>query len=219
MASDVTIAHEQSPSTLFEGLDSATIHEAQGKTGELPSSIRAMVPDPLLCGPAFTVECPGVDNLWLHRALYEAAPGDVLVVDVAEDGDAGYWGEVLSHAARARGLAGLVINACVRDGARLGAVGLPVFATGLHIRGTGKDPHGRGFLNRPVRFGRTVVAPGDIVFGDLDGVVVVPADRMVSVVDEARRRTVAETDIIDRLRNGESTLDIYGLRTFISHDH
>jgi 4-hydroxy-4-methyl-2-oxoglutarate aldolase len=199
------------PLSILQALPSATIHEAQGRTGELPSSIKPVNPDFRLCGPAFTVESPGGDNLWLHRAIYAASPGEVLVVSVAHDPDAGYWGEIMSHAARERSLGGLLINACVRDGSRLAAAGLPVFATGLCIRGTEKDASKRGALNRPIWLGRTLVSPGDMIVADVDGAVVIAADRIDQVAHDSLRRMESEGGIINRIRSGESTLDIYGL--------
>lgn len=216
MISDTTATDALSALTMFRDLDTATIHEAQGRSGDLPASIKPVRPEFRLCGPAFTVESPWGDNLWLHHAIYAANAGDILVVRVAETGeddpDAGYWGEIMSHAAVARGLGGLLINACVHDSARLPEVGLPIFATGLCIRGTEKDPSRSGFLNRPVQLGRTVVSPGDLVVGDLDGAVVVPRDSLSLVAEKSQRRMDSEDNIIDRLRSGESTLDIYGLK-------
>jgi 4-hydroxy-4-methyl-2-oxoglutarate aldolase len=114
--------------------------------------------------------------------------------------------------ARARGLAGLVIDACVRDGALLRAMGLPVFARGLCMQGTGKDFGAIGWINHPVTMGDVVVRPGDLVAGDADGVVAIPSERASQVVAAARARESDETTILDRLRNGESTLSVYGWR-------
>ena len=131
------------------GLPTATLHEAGGRIGVMPSAIKPVAPGMRVCGPAVTVHSPGGDNLWLHRAIYVAQPGDVLVVHVSAAYDFGYWGEIMSCAAKTRGLAGLVIDGCVRDGAILADFGLPVFARGLCIRGTGKDHGARGWINFP----------------------------------------------------------------------
>jgi 4-hydroxy-4-methyl-2-oxoglutarate aldolase len=164
------------------------------------------------CGPALTVHSPPGDNLWLHRALAIAQPGDVLVVHVSGAHEHGYWGEIMSTMARARGLAGLVIDGCVRDGVLLGEIGFPVFARGLCIRGTGKDAGATGWINAPVLIGDVVVSAGDLVVGDGDGVVVVPRARAGEVVDKARRRESDEAAILPRLRAGESTLQVYGFQ-------
>ena len=216
----MTVNHQQSSpgtprtpglgSALAE-FDTATVHEAQGRRGALPSAIKPVDPGFRLCGPAFAVVCPGGDNLWIHRALYAAAPGDVLVVSTGGWTEAGYWGEILSHAAAARRLGGLVIDGGVRDADRIAAVGFPVFSAGLCIRGTTKDPEGSGALGIPLHFGDTAVHPGDVVLGDRDGVVVVPALDVAWMVEASQRRVAAEAEVIRRLQAGESTLSIYDL--------
>jgi 4-hydroxy-4-methyl-2-oxoglutarate aldolase len=190
-------------------LPSATLHEAGGRIGVMPSAIKPVSPGMRICGTAVTVQGPAGDNLWLHRAIYVAQPGDVLVVNVSGGHDFGYWGEIMSSAAHARGLAGLVIDGCVRDGAVLADFGLPVFARGLCIRGTGKDFGARGFINFPTLFGDLVVDAGDLVVGDTDGVVVVPRRRAEEVVAAAQAREDKEAAVIERIRAGERTLDIY----------
>ncbi|WP_322046545.1 4-carboxy-4-hydroxy-2-oxoadipate aldolase/oxaloacetate decarboxylase [Paraburkholderia sp. J67] len=190
--------------------DTATLHEASGKRGALPSAIKPVVAGFKLAGPAVTVHGPGGDNLWLHRAIYAAQAGDVLVVHVSGATEHGYWGEVMSTAARARQLGGLVIDGCVRDGALLAEVGFPVFARGLCIRGTGKDFDAHGFINRPVLFGDVIVHAGDLVVGDADGVVVLERGTVHATLDAAQQRADAEQQIMARLKQGESTLDIYG---------
>src|SRR5262245_39235634 len=98
------------------GLSSASLHEASGKQGALPATLKPLSATMWVCGRALPVRCPKGDNLWIHRALAASAAGDVLVVDCGIDGlDFGYWGEVMATAAMARGLAGLVITGGVRD--------------------------------------------------------------------------------------------------------
>lgn len=190
-------------------LATATLHEAGGRIGVLPPAIKPVSPAFRVCGPAVTVHSPGGDNLWLHRALYVAQPGDVLVVHVSGDYDFGYWGEIMSCAAKVRGLAGLVIDGCVRDGAILADFGLPVFGRGLCVRGTGKDHGARGWVNFPVLFGDLIVNAGDLIVGDIDGVVAVPRERAAQVVAEAGEREAKEAAILERIRAGERTLEVY----------
>lgn len=190
-------------------LPAATLHEAGGRIGVMPSAIKPVAPSFRICGPAVTVHSPGGDNLWLHRAIYVAQPGDVLVVNVSGAYDFGYWGEIMSCAAKTRGLAGLVIDGCVRDGAILADFGLPVFARGLCIRGTGKDFGARGWINFPTLFDDLTVNAGDLIVGDVDGVVAVPRERAAEVVDVAQQREVKEAATLDRIRAGERTLELY----------
>jgi 4-hydroxy-4-methyl-2-oxoglutarate aldolase len=191
-------------------LPSATLHEAAGKIGALPSAIKPVTRNFKICGPAVTVHAPGGDNLWLHRAIYAAQPGDVLVVYVNEHYEHGYWGEIMSTAAQVQQLGGLVIDGCVRDGVLLEEIGFPVFSRGLCIRGTGKDFDARGWINAPTRFGDVVVNPGDLIVGDSDGVVCVPRQRAGEVIEASTAREAAELSQLSRIRTGESTLDIFG---------
>ncbi|MDB5796014.1 MAG: 4-carboxy-4-hydroxy-2-oxoadipate aldolase/oxaloacetate decarboxylase [Noviherbaspirillum sp.] len=189
----------------------STLHEAAGKIGALPSAIKPAAPSFRICGPALTVHSPPADNLWLHRAIYAAQPGDILVVYVSGHYEAGYWGEVMSTAAKARKLGGLVIDGSVRDGDLLEDLGFPVFARGLCMRGTGKDFNARGWINAPVQIEDIVVHPGDLVVGDTDGVVVIPQARIGETLAASKKREEFEADIMRKLEAGENTLDLLGL--------
>lgn len=191
-------------------LPTATLHEAVGKKGNLPSAIKPVGLDFKICGPALTVHSPGGDNLWLHRAIYAARPGDVMVVATGQTYEHGYWGEIMSAAAIEQQLGGMVIDGCTRDGELLREFGFPVFSRGLCIRGTGKDFDAIGWLNQPVLIGEVRVSSGDMVVGDSDGVVVIPHDRIAEVVERAEQRERDEGQILERIRSGESTLSIYG---------
>lgn len=192
-------------------LSSASLHEAGGRIGALPSSLTALSSSQKVCGRAFPVACPAGDNLYLHHAIYLAQPGDVLVVDTAGGGEFGYWGEILAEAARVRGIVGLIITGGVRDRSRLVEMGFPVFAERCCIRGTAKDPAARGAIGKAVKIGEITVEPGDLVFGDDDGVVVLPQTQAETIVLAAERRDLDELQILARLRAGESTLKIYSL--------
>jgi 4-hydroxy-4-methyl-2-oxoglutarate aldolase len=162
-----------------------------------------------LAGPAFTVATPPGNNLWIHRAL-AAAAGEVLVVVTSKHYEAGYWGDIMTVAALARGIAGLVIDGCVRDSEAIARLQFPVFARGLSIRGTRKDAAAGGFLQAPVTLGEVTIGPGDLVVGDADGVVVISRGRVPEVMEKAREREKHEAQVVERLRKGETTLDIYG---------
>lgn len=192
-------------------LPTATLFEAAGQQGALPSAIKPVVAGWRIAGPAFPVQSPPADNLWLHRAIYAANPGDILVVHVGDHHEAGYWGEIMSTAAQVRGLGGLVIDGCVRDAQDLALVGFPVFSRGLCIRGTGKDRDARGALGEPVTIGGVTVARGDLIVGDADGVIAIRHDRIAATLDRAAGRAAKETAIVERLKAGETTLAIYDL--------
>ena len=188
----------------------ATLHEAGGKIGALPPAIKPMHPSFSIAGPAFTVHSPPGDNLWLHRAIAIAKPGDVLVVFTEGVYEHGYWGEIMSTAGNAAKLGGLIIDACVRDGALLGKVGFPVFARGLCIRGTGKDFAARGWINHPLLLGDVTVEAGDLIVGDTDGVVAIPRAKIETVVQKSREREDKEAETMRQLTAGEKSIDLYG---------
>lgn len=191
-------------------LPTATLHEAGQKIGALPSAIRPLTPAMRVCGQALTVHSPPGDNLWLHRALAVSQPGDVLVVFASNAYEHGYWGEIMATMAQARGVAGLVIDACVRDGALLAEMGFAVFSRGLCMRGTGKDFGAMGWINHPVPIGDITVHAGDLVVGDGDGVVVLPRERAAAIVAAAQKRENEEAAILERLKAGETTMAVYG---------
>jgi len=188
----------------------ATLHEAGGKIGALPPAIKPMDPSFTISGPAFTVHSPPGDNLWLHRAIAIAKPGDVLVVFTEGVYEHGYWGEIMSTAAKAAQLGGLIIDGCVRDGAVLGKVGFPVFARGLCIRGTGKDFAARGWINAPLLLGDITVEAGDLIVGDTDGVCAIPRARVEEVLRKSQEREDKEAETMRQLRAGEKSIDLYG---------
>lgn len=192
-------------------LGAATLHEAAGKIGALPSRLIPLAADISVVGRALPVFTPPGDNLWLHHAIYAAAPGDVLVVAAGQAREHGYFGEVMACAARERGVAGLVIDGGIRDVERLRAMRFPAFADRHCIRGTSKDPHLCGSLGEPVLIGDVRVGRGDLVVGDADGVVVLPAADAARAVAAGRRREDEERRYLARLAAGERTLDIYAL--------
>ena len=192
-------------------LGASTISEAADGRGTLPTAIRPVDRTASLAGPALPVLSPPGDNLWLHRAVRLARPGDVLVVDVGGAFEHGYWGEVLTEAALAAGAVGLVINGCVRDAAALRRLGFPTFSTGLCVLGTSKRPDGVGSIGDPITVGTATVAPGDLIVGDEDGIVAVPAADAARIVARGVERQQAETAIISRIQAGETTMGIYRL--------
>jgi 4-hydroxy-4-methyl-2-oxoglutarate aldolase len=140
-----------------------------------------------------------------------AEPGDVIVATVGGAYEAGYWGEVLSCAALSRGLAGLVIDGGVRDQARLESIGVPVFSRNVCMRGTTKSRTGQGTLKTPITMGEIVIHHGDLVVGDTDGVLVLPAGRVSAIIDAAEQRGRKEAEYMSRIMDGQTTLELYGL--------
>jgi 4-hydroxy-4-methyl-2-oxoglutarate aldolase len=193
----------------FRALGVATVHEASKLDNAVDPLIHAIWDGAVVCGPAFTVRCVPGDNLPIHLSLAEVSAGDVLVVDAGGQ-IGGYWGEILTVAAQERGAAGLVIDGGVRDTRDLKELGFPVFARGVGVRGTVKRD--KGELRKPVTVGGVRIEPGDLVLGDADGVVSVPHARIADVLSAAREREAREHSVIERIRRGELTADIYGFR-------
>jgi 4-hydroxy-4-methyl-2-oxoglutarate aldolase len=189
----------------------ATVHEVAGSGTVLPPAIVPIVPGGELCGPAFPIDCGPGDNLWIHRGLYLAPPTAILVVFCGNEYEYGYWGEILSIAAQEHGLGGVVIDGFVRDTAALQRVGFPVFARGLCVRGTAKHPRTGCGVPSSIAIGQVVLRTGDIVMGDADGVICVPAERLDGLLAKARKRVARELGVIDGLRAGQRSLDLLGI--------
>ena len=190
------------------GHSSATLSEASGLAIALSPDIRSLWAGARLCGPAFTVQGAGGDNLALHHAVLHAPAGSVLVADLG-GARFGHWGEVLAVAARHRGIAGLLIDGGVRDAAELEALGFPVFSRNNAILGTRKDF--RGVLGLPIRVGGVTVETGDLIVGDVDGVVAVPGTDIHRILQRADARVAHEQELMAQLRRGHSTLELFGL--------
>lgn len=187
-------------------LGSATVGEAGASP--MHPRIKAAWAGAAIAAPAFTVTCTTADNLAVHAAVASAPEGSVLVVAV-EPPERGYWGEVLTTAAEARGIVGLVIDGGVRDLAALEAHRFPVFSVLIALRGA--DKCGPGTIGRSAVVGDVAVRTGDWVIADRDGVAVVPWDRLDEVVERATARADKEAAMFADLRAGATTIDLLGL--------
>ena len=190
----------------FSRIATPNISDAMERSGGMHPEIGPMFSGAKVCGPAFTVKNYAKDNLMSHYALRDCRPGDVIVVGETCGGAGSGWGELMSLAARAKGVAGVVIDGTVRDVIDLGKIKFPVFARGAQPQGTVKNTPGQ--INCPVVCGGVVVAPGDLIVGDEDGVVVVPADIAARVLESARAIQQKEEMVRDRLAKGEILFDI-----------
>jgi 4-hydroxy-4-methyl-2-oxoglutarate aldolase len=192
-------------------LGSATLHEAGGKMGALPSAIKPLRNDWRIAAPVFTVVGPPRDNLWLHRAIYAAPKGAVLLHECGADAEAGYWGGIMANAARECGLAGFVTEGGVRDSEELRTLDWPVFSAGVCIRGTTKRADGAGSVGRSALIGDILVYTGDLLVADADGVVILARADAVRVVAAGLQRERDELEIVARLKQGVRTIDVYKL--------
>jgi 4-hydroxy-4-methyl-2-oxoglutarate aldolase len=166
--------------------------------------IQAMVPGVRMAGPALTVIAED-DHLPVFTALAEAEPGEVLVI-ATNGGRLAVLGELFATEARRRGLAGVVIDGHCRDVHGLRALGLPVFARGT-LPASGSTVS-RAPLREPVRCGGVDVTPGDVVFGDDDGVVIAAPERIASALDAAEAIARSERAILAALGGGRTLHDL-----------
>lgn len=191
-------------------LGAATVYEANGQKHALDAGLKPLDPTSSIAGRAVTLDLAPADNWYVHIALLECQPGDVLVVDAKGYLEAGPWGDVLTALAQERGVAGLVIDGAVRDSQDIIASGFPVFARGLSIKGTTKVVPGK--VNVPITVGGVVVEPGDVIVGDGDGLVRVPATEVQTALAASEARAAKEDRFVQQIRsNGATTLDLLGL--------
>jgi len=194
----------------YATLGAATVYAANDQSGAVDHTIRPIAWGQHVCGTAITVRCFPADNLMLHTIIALAQPGDVIVADVGGLQDAGYWGEITTVAAMARGVAGLVIAGGIRDREVIVKRGFPIWSSAICMRATVKKT--LGWINHPVVVGGVTVHPGDLILGDDDGIVVVPQSKLAQVLEKARAREANEAAVMRRLEQGELTLDILGFR-------
>jgi 4-hydroxy-4-methyl-2-oxoglutarate aldolase len=191
----------------------ATVHEAQGRSGFVDASIRPIQHGSRLAGSAVTVSCHPGDNLMIHAAVEVCQSGDVLVVTNTAPSTHGMFGELLATSLATRGVHALIIDAGVRDTAELRELGFSVWSRYVSCQGTVKASPGS--VNVPVVLGGISVEPGDVIVADDDGVVVVKRSEATQVFEQSRAREAKEAATRARLQAGELGLDMYGLRPLL----
>jgi 4-hydroxy-4-methyl-2-oxoglutarate aldolase len=188
----------------------ATVHEAQNRTGLMRPYMRPVYPSARVAGSAVTILCHPGDNLMLHAAIEICHPGDVLVVATTAESSHGMFGELLGVSCMAHGIAGLVMDAGVRDTAELTAMNFPIWSKYISSQGSVKA--NAGSINVEIVCAGTIVHPGDVIIGDADGVVVVKRTQAAEVARLGEERLAKENLTRERLRAGELGLEFYGLR-------
>jgi regulator of RNase E activity RraA len=202
----------------FERLDSPAIADAQRGMRVLPPRLRSLVPGRIIAGPAFTVRAYPGSLMSVMKALVEAPPGVILVVDADGDISAGaVWGEIVADEARQRGLKGIVVDGAARDCRGLRAVGFPTFAAGVNPRlGTNLQV---GLTQVPISCCGVPVQPGDWIFADDDGAVVIAGNVLETILEAAEAVERRDREVAARVANGERLADVLGWQHLIYGDH
>jgi 4-hydroxy-4-methyl-2-oxoglutarate aldolase len=182
-------------------LPAAILADVYGRRGTVSGRIAALSPAMKVAGPALTVEVRPGDNLMIHAALSIAQPGDVIIVDGKGDQTCALIGEIMVSQAIAIGVAGMVLDAAVRDVEALRAKGFPVFSFGCNPCGPTKRVPGR--VNHPISIGGIPVNAGDLVVGDADGVVVIERERVAETVRLGRKKVADEAKRLEGIARRE----------------
>lgn len=184
----------------YRGIPSSNIGDCVKRMNCMFGGIRPFNKNPLL-GVAFTVKVPSGDNLVAQAALDYAQPGDIIVVDGAGYEDRALVGGMMLAYAKEQGLGGFVVNGAVRDLDDIVGSELPVFAKATTPLGPYRE--GPGEMNVPVVCGGQVVMPGDILVGDMDGVVVIPQNDAEELLDMVRKNVAGEEEEMIEMKNGK----------------
>lgn len=194
----------------FARLGVATVYEAQGKTGLMDNGLKPIQQGVSICGPAVTAICHSGDNLMIHAAVEVCKPGDVLVVTTIGEAKCGMIGDLLVQSLMKKGVKALIMDSGIRDVMRIREMGFPVWTRAIICTGTTKIKG--GWVNAKAICGGTIVAAGDLIVADDDGVVVVRQDEINFAINAAKSREVKEEVTTDRINKGALGVDFYGFR-------
>ena len=154
----------------FKDIPVANIDDGMNRTAAVCHAIRPMNKAGF-CGPAFTIRVPEGDNLMFHKAMDMAKPGDIVVIDAGGYEDRAIFGSLMIHYCQSRKLGGVIVDGAIRDCAEIAEMDFPVYARAVSPNGPYKN--GPGEINTPISFGGLIVNPGDIMVGDMDGIIVI----------------------------------------------
>ncbi len=191
----------------------STMFEAAGRTGLVDLDLIAHIPEAKVAGRARTVMCGQDDNLMVPAAIAHVRPGEILVMRMPVSRPVSLLGELLATQCVARGVAGVLVDAAIRDAVAIRELGLPVWSRYVRARSASKSHVGE--LDAPLEFGGTTISAGDLIVLDGDGALAVPAARVAEVVAAAAKRDAAEISKRERYRNGELSYDLDGLRAIV----
>ena len=185
------------------GCLTGNVGDCLGRGAAMDSRIKGLSDGIKVVGPALTVKVPPIDNLMIHKALTLVTSGDVMVIDGGGDHAWALLGFLMVSTAIKLGLAGMVVDGCIRDAAEIRASGFQLFAAGINPNGPMKE--GPGEINFPIQCGGQLVHPGDMIVADDDGVVVVPQEYAAGTVDKVKAVIAREEKRIAEIEDGVTT--------------
>jgi 4-hydroxy-4-methyl-2-oxoglutarate aldolase len=194
----------------------STMFEAAGRSGLIDLDLIAHIPEAKVAGRARTVRCGQDDNLMVPAAIARAERGDILVMCMPQSRPISLLGELLATQCLARGVAGVLVDAAIRDAVAIRELGLPVWSRFVRARSASKKIVGE--LDGSLELGGATVVFGDLIVLDGDGALVVPAAGVADVVRAAGVRDAGEALKRERYRNGELSYDLDGLRALVEAD-
>lgn len=212
--SDILATYGPHLNALYSSVLADVLDALGHRTSALPPNVRPLRPDLRVFGRAVTLDVlpiahePEKPYALEMECIDGLRDGDVLIATTHGDVSSALWGELLSTASKARGARGVVIDGLTRDAAKILAMDFPVFATGYSpLDSKGRlDAISHG---KPIRIGDCVVHPGDWVFGDIDGVVVVPAQLAEQAFAKAMEKVSGENRVRDELARGRSVCEVF----------
>ena len=170
----------------FRMIPTTAVSDALKGMNNLEGIIKPLKEEYKIAGRAYTVKLPVGDNVMLLKSLKEAKPGDILVVDSKGDTYRAIAGDFVVGMMKTLELGGLVVDGVIRDLIDIKKLNFPVFSKGTTVSSGGKN--GPGETNVPISCGGVSVHPGDIVVGDVDGVVIVPKEQAEDVLKKAKEK-------------------------------
>ncbi|MEO8659492.1 MAG: RraA family protein [Bryobacteraceae bacterium] len=194
----------------LRSLRPALLSDALGKSGAMSHDMRCWSANPRLTGPAFTLRVHTADILMVGIALADCPPQHVLVIDGRGELNTALWGGITTLCARLKGIAGVVIDGAIRDVGEIRHDALPVFARAAVPNAGGAEYNGE--IGATIQCANSVVSPGDWIVGDEDGVVVVPAGRVLAVTEIAERLQDVEKRIAAQVEQGRDLAELLRYR-------
>jgi len=189
--------------------------DVAGRRGALDGRIAPLTRTTRLAGTAFTVEVRPGDNLMIHAAMQLAKPGDVLVIDGKGDTTCALMGTIMMNACVQLGIAGVVIDAAVRDSEEIVEMNYPVYSVGTNPNGPTKFVPGR--INHPICVGGVTVNPGDLVIGDGDGVTIIEREKAPFMLELAKKKVADERARIAALKQGKDLKPAWVLKALVAN--